>query len=60
MFAFEVEEQADMGNGGAPLTSSSVYFEVRIEPLMDLIQLSPTMPVTLSIPMVAGFSVDDY
>ena len=49
-----------MGNGGTPLTSRSVYFEVRIEPLMGLIQLSPTMPATLSIPVGTGFSVDDY
>lgn len=49
-----------MGNGGTPLTSRSAYFEVRIEPLMDLMQLSPTMPDILSIPVATGFNVDDY
>jgi hypothetical protein len=54
MFAFEIDGASDgVGNGG------DVYFEFGIEPSFEVLQ-SETLPVTLSVPVTVGLSLDDY
>lgn len=53
MLAFEFSGGSDAG------TSEGIYLELGVEPSFDLIH-SETYPVTLSVPLTLGLSVDDY
>lgn len=57
----ELYNQADGGNGfpGASGTDEGIALLLGIEPSMTLIA-SEDMPITLSVPVTAGFSLDDY
>ena len=52
MFAFEVDNR----NAG---TDENAYMEIGVGPSWEIVQ-SADYPVTLSVPVAAGFSVDDY
>ena len=60
-FIAELDNQADAGNGfpGAGGTEEGVALLVGITPSMTLIA-SEDMPVTLTVPVTAGFSIEDY
>ena len=61
LIAFETSDDADAGNSafGVLGTSSGIYLELGIAPGFTLID-SKTMPVSVSFPIAAGFSLDDY
>lgn len=59
---FETDDQADAGNSlFGPLTNTDegVYLGIGIKPAFTIIQ-SETNPVTLTIPVTVGLSLDDY
>jgi hypothetical protein len=54
LVAFETQAGSD-----GDTSNEGIYLELGVEPSFTLVD-SPDAPITLSIPMVAGFSIDDY
>lgn len=59
VIAFEIDDQADGGNGDAAGFNEGVYLECGIAPSTTLVD-SETSPITLTVPVVLGVSLEDY
>lgn len=59
LFAFEVNDQADGGNGNAAGFNEGTYLELGVSPSMLLID-SENQPITMSVPVALGLSLEDY
>lgn len=65
LVSWELEKESDGGwlsaaNNNNPLFQSGWYLEVGIRPEFDLVHLWLDDPVTVSFPILAGFSILDY
>ena len=59
VLAFEVQDQADAGNGNVVGTNEGVYLELGISPGFTVLP-NDQYPVTLTVPVTVGLSLDDY
>lgn len=61
LFAFEIDDEADAGNSafGVSGTRKGVYLETGIAPSFTIVE-SKEFPITLTVPVVVGLSLDNY
>lgn len=56
----EYEGNTDARTAGTNVSDQGIYLEVGIRPEFELVRITPYRPLTLHVPAMLGFSIDNY